>query len=226
MHKIFTLSLLFVMAVGSACAQQLDKTFRFVDKDGKEIANGSTVPITQIDTDLFGLPIIHSGLFVENTTNAEASLSVDYDITALPSGAISFCFPSECNIYEQPKKGNSGAGDMKAQKSASLALEWMPLPEDDSVPKISNGQAKVSLTLQVLTKTKNTPPYAYAPKATGPTVHLIFDYKDPTGLAAAPQHSSASSLYNLSGQRVQRQAPYKGIYIVRTADGRTQKVLR
>ena len=61
------------MSAASAYAQ-VDRTFAFVDKDGKEIENGSTVIANQVNTikeGNYSYEEIQSGVYVKNLTTSE-----------------------------------------------------------------------------------------------------------------------------------------------------------
>lgn len=225
MNKLSTLFLLALLSVGSALAQKLDTTFRFVDKQGKEVPSGSTITLDQIETDQFGDEAIHSGLFVENTSATEVPIGVKVNLTKISKGSVSFCFPQQCSMYFEPTQDKFQTGTLPPQSKHPLNLEWLLAEEPGASSTSKEGEARITLTLNTMNVSKEEGETVYSVKAEGATVHLVFVQKDPSGLSLAERAQSSSQLYTLSGQPVQRQSLPAGLYLQRQSNGQTRKVL-
>lgn len=65
MKKISTFALFLLMGVMSAWSQT-DNTFRFVDKDGKEVPDGTELTITEAEDDGWGGVMMKTGLYIKS----------------------------------------------------------------------------------------------------------------------------------------------------------------
>lgn len=232
MYRTLTLILLTLCSLSNTWAQQLDTTFRLIDKEGKVLADGEKLTFEKLVNNNFGEYLIDSGLLVENTTDAPAHLSVDFKVTTISGGSISFCFPQECYNWTTPKEGNSGGGTLKPKEKRDLRLEWLA-PFGFAGGELSAGAgASMTLTFNTMNNTGTSDKPIYNFKAKGSTIHVVFAPQTPTGIASLAegqtlggQATRTSQLYTLSGQRVKGMQQSAGIYLLRQADGRTRKVL-
>ena len=88
MKKVFTL--LFLIAGTLSASAQL----QFVDAQGKEVPNGTTLNIeARIIDDGFGDVLIegNSGLSVKNTSANVVGTSVKWDVQQLDNGSVQVC---------------------------------------------------------------------------------------------------------------------------------------
>ena len=85
MKKFYTTFFLTVLFALVTNAQNLN-TIVFVDKNGNEIANGSTLSANTAVEDAFGDIQIHSGLFVKNLTTTEVGVRIHFSVQTIENG--------------------------------------------------------------------------------------------------------------------------------------------
>lgn len=210
------------MSAASAYAQ-VDRTFAFVDKDGKEIENGSTVIANQVNTIKEGdysYEEIPSGVYVKNLTTDEWGVGLTITLDKLDNGAAKCCFYQNCLSWGETvgQKSKAYAGVMKADQTESLETEWFP--EKD-------GEAKATVKINVYKVTTNkfgTSTYKEL-DVNGPSITIHF-IKSTNGISSVNTSTTAKAIayYTADGKRIS--APQKGLNIVKMSDGRTVKVVK
>lgn len=212
------------MSAASAYAQ-VDRTFAFVDKDGKEIENGSTVIANQVNTIKEGdysYEEIQSGVYVKNLTTDECGVGVTVTLNKLDNGAAQCCFPTQCLPNWGEVVGGTvktGAGVMKADETKSLQTEWYPLKD---------GEAEATVKINVyykVTKDKIGLPVYKELNVNGPSITIHF-IKSANGISSVNTSTTAKAIayYTADGKRIS--APQKGLNIVKMSDGRTVKMVK
>ena len=226
--KIFRNTLIIMAAMVSAVAQaQVDRTFAFVDENGKEIANGATVTANKVEVKGSGADtyeVINSGVYVKNLTNEQQHVGAELRLTRLDNGATQCCFPISCidtwgsNVGDYYK---SSAGDIPAGETKTISTEWFP---------DTDGTATVTVKLNVYDMTmKNQggiPTKVYKERDVfGPTITINF-VKGATAVngVTANDNVSAVAYYTADGQRLAQ--PQRGLNIVLMSDGTTRKIMR
>ena len=209
MKKITTLAFFLLMGVLSAWSQT-DDTFRFVDKDGKEVPDGTELTITETEDDGWGGVMMKTGLYIKASKSGTLYGSMAYTIAEISSGAFQVCFPENCTSQEKAGEYETPMGVVKTE---DIQAEWLPE---------AYGTAKV--TLQPMTYkhnnvTGNTSFVGYGPKIT-----INFVYADPAGVAGANADGKKEvGRYALDGRQLAQ--PQKGLNIVKTSDGNTHKII-
>lgn len=211
------------MSAASAYAQ-VDRTFAFVDKDGKEIENGSTVIANQVNTIKEGdysYEEIPSGVYVKNLTTDEWGVGVSVTLNKLDNGTAQCCFPTECRPDWGEKVGGTvktGVGVMKADDTKSLQIEWYPLKDGEA-------EATVKINVYKVTKDKIGLPVYKELNVNGPSITIHF-IKSANGISNVNTSTTAKAIayYTADGKRIS--APQKGLNIVKMSDGRTVKVVK
>ena len=98
--KLMALAAMLCLGTVNVAAQdeeELDESFIFVDKEGNEIANGSTVTFVGGKPNPFtGKIQVDVEVSVKNTLPSAEYCSLHIVTTSLPSGSITSCFPSLC----------------------------------------------------------------------------------------------------------------------------------
>lgn len=166
MKKIFTV--LFLMgvslAVSLSLAQDIDRSFVFIDEDGTELENGATVVRTLVEEYDEGVEVINSGLSVKRADNAITNyLRVRYKITTLDNGSYQLCFPMNCVKQEEVGEYITNEGQLMSNPQ-DLQSEWFP--EGD-------GSCIVELKIELMASVGGFPP-AYAYMTDGPSLTLKF----------------------------------------------------
>lgn len=215
--KLMALAAMLCLGTVNVAAQdeeELDESFIFVDKEGNEIADGSTVtfvggkpnPITgkiQVDVEVS----------VKNTLPSAEYCSLHIVTKSLPSGSITSCFPSSCkeNI---PADFESDSGSLFSGETRGLITEW--IVEDGNY-----GTATLTLQLRHMEKFNKT----YIPVGEGPTINVNLIYSDPAAIDGIEGNDNTRIVarYNANGQIVK--SPVKGVNILKLSNGKVVKVI-
>lgn len=209
MKKISTLMLLLFISIMSSWAQS-DDTFKFVDKDGKEVADGSVLTVTTTEDDGWGGVIMKTGLSVKSTKTGTVYGCMNYNIIEMSNGAFQVCFPQNCT---QETKVGDYTTPYAEVKTEDIQAEWMPE---------TYGTAKVELQTQTWRYNKITDKWTFI--GYGPKVTVNFIYTDPTGITNVETVSKKEAgRYALDGRRLHRSE--HGINIIKTEDGKVYKEL-
>lgn len=209
MKKLFTL-LFIALGTMSANAQ-----LQFVDKDGNEVPNGTTLNIEAVALDDgFGGTLIeaNSGLSVKNTSDKTVGTSVDWQVEQLDNGAVQVCFPEACVSHNATGLYNTDKGTLEANETRALNSEWYP---------DTYGQAKVKYTLLAY----DYSPLGYNNVRDIAIVYINYTYTDPA--TAIESHNAerrtVKDIYTLNGTRTAQ--THRGINIVRMSDGSVRKII-
>lgn len=210
--KFLTLAVAVLLSVGSASAQ-VDKTFSFLDAEGNEVADGSTVTFYAVEEEKVpGMPmfgIVSQAKFdlsVKNNTNAAAKVALRVSAPFEPkSGRVQICFPGACDMSHDKGLFTTETGDMLANEIKPLGSEWI-------FDKGIYSEEKVSLTI-------------LSGDAVGPTVNINCIYVDPTGIAdmEADKNATVVARYDSKGNKLS--APAKGLNIIKLSNGKTIKTI-
>lgn len=220
MNKIFTLGLSLALAAAPCLAQEeeVNETFQFTYADGTVVPNGSTVTVKNYEGNPFGKLEMKSGLYVKNTSDDAASLSIQMTIESLPNGNIQLCFPSACANYSEVGTFETQQGAKKADGTQhDLQTEWFPT---------SYGTAKATYTIRNYDYHQIGPVGgSYSFTGNGPTVTVIYEYSENSisGIHDVKGGTEAKAEYfDLQGRKAD--APAHGLYLVKKGN-ETQKVL-
>lgn len=207
--KFLSLVAAMLLSAGNVCAQA-DKTFSFVDANGNEVADGSTV--TVYAKVIPGIPgLIEDevkadfNLSVKNNTNAPATVALRVSAPIAPkSGHVQICFPGACDTHDKGMFDTESDG-MQANEVRALNSEWF-----FDAGKYS--EETTSLTI-------------LSGKAVGPTVIFKCIYADPAGIADMESDMNAKvvSRYDVNGNKLS--APAKGLNIIKLSNGKTVKTI-
>ena len=177
MKKLFTLCMSMLL-MGTAHAQivndeELDESFVFTDLEGNEVANGSTIVVSELNEE--GQMVVP--LKAKNASGEKVAVSMYEDISNMPNGEWQTCAFGNCMQLE--KSGYSPKNIMDAAYNAGIQTEWIPA---------ANGYATWEARLQIhifnitkktvfgqTTETAGDEVIGY-----GPTVTVRFEYKDPS----------------------------------------------
>lgn len=216
--KLMALAAMLCLGTVNVAAQdeeELDESFIFVDEEGNEIANGSTVtfvggkpnPITgkiQVDVEVS----------IKNTLPSAEYCSLHIVTDTLPSGSIKTCFPEQCreNI---PADYESVPGSFVSGETKGVQTEW--IVEDGKY----GSTATLTLQLRHMEKFATT----YIPVGEGPTINVNLIYADPAAIDGIEGNDNTRivSRYNANGQIVK--SPVKGVNILKLSNGKVVKVI-
>lgn len=212
MKKLFTLCLgmLAVMAIHA----QSDFPVQFADKDGNIIADGTTLNLTEAETDAFGDVQMPTGLYVKNTGSDAVEIGGVYTIVSISNGMFQSCPFGNCTASGNVGEHETTHGSLGAGELSFLASEWIP-----------NQEGTCQVVYQLFSYKQNPITKKWAEDKAGPTITLNFNYGT-TSISSIHDGKQVISMeyYDLSGQRVS--VPVRGLYIVKTtyADGTTRSV--
>lgn len=216
MKRISTL-FLSAFCAATLMAQNLS-TIVFVDKDGNEIANGSTISITTAEEDeVTGDAVLYSGISVKNKSADDAAVRISVDVQRLDNGLFQICFPTACITKNATGAFETGSDQMSAGEVRNLQTEWTAT---------TAGSTTVTYQADLMTQLSGFPPQ-YEFRENGPKITVSYTY-DPTAIqqpsvANATAPASATGYYSLDGRQLR--APQHGISIVRMSDGTIRKQL-
>lgn len=232
--KKHLLSIALCLFVGTSAFAQVE----FVDDaTGEVIPNGSTVVKNIIDTPLV-LPVgknqqISSGLSVKNTSSATVSVQSQLDVTDLPFGQLTLCFPDACWInvgaykgsypthkpvqtnlsadgpWTSPKAGNLGAGVKEPLKS-----EWIISNIGNCTWDGSIGSFTATYSLLVNNAVVSTVKVLYSTDSNTAGI---------SGIKTDATNKTVVATYNAAGQQIVPGT--KGLTIVKYSDGSSKKVV-
>lgn len=222
--KIKTLLATAIMAVCSmnAMAQTDLKTFQFVDKDGKVVADGSEITVYEPET-VNGSVQINSGLFVKNTTGKDQAVGLDLNITNMDNGQFSCCFPSNCkDVFSAGNfvdVNTPGLFLIEEGEQQTLMSEWKPAAYGKCQAVF---QLKVYNVVELDIEGTKIPDVGDF-KAYGPKVTINFMYLDPTGVNGVVDNANAKVVnrYNAAGMRIN--SAVRGLNIETLSNGKTIK---
>ena len=197
--RFLFLAATFILGAANVSAQEsteeIDNTFRFVDKAGNVIPNGGTYTVYAKDHELFpGYSRVEAviDLDVENTSSEEAAVAAHVLIEKMEGGSFQFCFPNSCPPVV-PADYTTDAGVMGSGEKKDLQAEWMP-----TVGQYGEAQFSIQVLLMEQQGMFNYVFSAYGPKI---TVRCI--YADPAGIDDVTAASDATiNVYDMSGRSI------------------------
>lgn len=220
MRRLYTVLISLIASIGAIHAD-VDGAFIFVNADGEEIADGTTLTNSELVADA-EWDEISSGLYIKNTLSSVCWVEIVYEITVIDNGTHQICTQTVCNTdteigsYEYPS-----IVTIKAGATQDMLTEWYPS---------DYGQCTVTYTLKRKSYDgkDSSGNYVYSDVADCASVTVNYVYSDPTGINSVTTTANkivSTQYYTLTGKRVT--TPSKGLYIVKVTytDG-TVKTLK
>ena len=161
MKRILTILGAVALSVMTMLSQELDRTYIFVDADGNEIVNGSTIVCSNVETDAMGQEVINSGVYVKSD-NSDVYIQIYYTINQIDNGTFQICYPAAC--ITQTELGIYVTPVGKTSDIFSLNTEWFPT---------ADGVCDVTYMIETLTK-KSGFPVKYSHKGYGSTITIHY----------------------------------------------------
>ena len=208
----------FMLCIGLVAAltiqAQSDFPLQFADKDGNIIADGTTIKVTNAETNEFGEIFVSSGLFVKNTKETASSLRVHYSIQTLESGIFQICFPVNCITKSTTGTFITSSDLMNANEIRNLNTEWIPA---------TYGKCVVTYQIEVMNPTNSFPPQ-FESVAMGPQITVEYIYADPASIQQTRnEQGTVDSYYSING--MQLPIAQKGFNIVKLTNGEKVKFI-
>lgn len=203
MYRFTTLFLTLAACLGMQA--QTDFLVQFADKNGNVIANGTTLNLTEYETDGFGDIQLPAGLYVKNTTSAPIPVKGKYTVETLDNGIFQTCFPENCMTHNATGSYETQQGQLNASELRNMQTEWKPTAE---------GNCKVTYQLYYW----GTNDFGGQSFVEGPKVTLNFTYSKSTDIDAVISDVGIRSItyYDLTGRPVtgvERFPHAQGVYI-------------
>ena len=216
--KLMALAAMLCLGTVNVAAQdeeELDESFIFVDEEGNEIANGSTVTFVGGKPNPFtGKIQVDVEVSVKNTLPSAEYCSLHIVTDTLPSGSITSCFPINCtnNI---PADYESDSGSLFSGETRGLQTEWY----------VEDGKYGSTATLTLQLRHMEKLPTTYIPVGEGPTINVNLIYADPAAIDGIEGNDNTRIVarYNANGQIVK--SPVKGVNILKLSNGKDVKVI-
>lgn len=218
MKRIFTLGL--SLLAGMMAFAQVDNSVVFIDKDGNEVADGSTVVVNEVEESEFGELQMVVPFRAKKNVSGPVFVRLSSDLAQMPVGtSYSCCFPENCTLSEKQEVFNSVAGFL-SDDVKGIQTEWLPTKTNDDTGEQDMVYATWSATVQIQIMDEEDKSEI---KAYGPKVTVKFVNADPAGISAvgSAADNKVVAVYDASGARLS--APQKGLNIVRLANGKTVK---
>ena len=213
MKKTFLLTAGLAMLSLMSWGQTKSSAFCFIQADGTEIPDGTTVEVSAVKNSRYEGDYIDSGISIKNKSGKDGGCAVGFQIKELPSGSIGICFNGRCKSYETPTDVAATA-TQPAASGHPIALEtkWV-------LGSKQKGTALVKVSLQDVEITGRD---NFTVKQEGPSITIKFVYGDATAVEYIA-HSDKPSyrVSNLNGIVLMQTTDkpvltglQKGIYIV------------
>ena len=225
------ITLLLAVFIGQVSFAQADGTFRFVDADGNEVADGSTITVRDItlvddwdgETEMMIVP-----LWIENVSGEEAAAGLYEMIDDMPNGTWQTCALGNCMVLTQT--GYSQKSVTETGYLEPIDTEWLPVAGDypvwEATIQIHVFNIVEKTTWGVTQKEPGDEVIGYGPKVT-----VRFAYGEADNPSAIYVHEAqalhlqavGTQWYDLFGRRLScRQSGH--INIVRLPNGQTKKI--
>ena len=206
---------------------QVNPTFRFLDQQGNEVPDGSTITIRDItldewdgETEMMVIP-----LSIENVSGQEAAAAIYEVIDDMPSGSWQTCALGNCRVLTQT--GYSQKSIAEAGYLEPIDTEWFPNPGNYPV-----WEATLQIhVFNIVEETKFDVTQKVAGDMVighGPKIKVRFAYGEPetpTAIhGAEPHHTQRpAEWFDLSGRRLQGKQN-GSLNIVRLPDGKVKTI--
>lgn len=213
-----------MFALSSYAQSEVDDTFVFVDKDGKEVPSGTTYTANIIEVvkgEEESYEQVVTGLSVKNTTDGKPALGGDFKLTAIDNGFFQTCFPEGCIPgSDQPTTFKLSEKIFEPNESVDLQTEWIPDGDGSCTATIQLKLFKPyknKLGFQVFEELETEYPM--------PSLTIKF-VKGTTGIndILTVDNTKVVGVYTVDGKRVS--GMQKGLNIVKLSDGKTLKVIK
>ena len=209
----------------TASYAQVDQTFSFVDKDGKEVKSGTVITVNTVEEDpLTGEDMISTGLYVKNNTKEKQGVGAFFNIKKMDNGKFQICFPMLCSDaitatgMDRTKGGTMNAGQVK-----TLGAEWFPK---------ADGVCEVEFKLEYYTINKGFGGMESLERMEEedldfpmPSVTVNF-VKGATAINGIKdgENVEVTGIYDATGKQIQ--TTQKGLNIVKLSNGKTVKIVK
>ena len=223
MKSIKSLLLIAAAMFTTASYAQVNKTFSFVDKDGKEIKSGTVWTANHVEEDDFGTTQVPSEVFVKNNTNERQGIGAFVNVKKIESGSFQICFPMNCMSGITGGMVRTEGGALNAGEVKTLASEWFPE---------ADGVCDVLVKLEYYNINKNKWGMESFERVDDEdldnpmpsiTIHFVKGATAINGIKDG-QNVEVTGIYDATGKQIQ--TTQKGLNIVKLSNGKTVKIVK
>ena len=223
MKSIKSLLLIAAAMFTTASYAQVDQTFSFVDKDGKEIPSGTVWTTNNLEDDPFdGLKVVDD-IYVKNNTKERQGVGAFVNVKKIDSGSYQICFPMNCMSGIKGGMTRTEAGAMSANQVKPLNSEWFP--ESDGVCEVY-----VKLEYYAINKNKfgmesfeRVDDEDLENPMPSITIHFVKGATAINGIKDG-ENVEVTGIYDATGKQIQ--VTQKGLNIVKLSNGKTVKIVK
>lgn len=223
MKSIKSLLLVAAAMFTTASYAQVDETFSFVDKDGKEIKSGTVWTANHVEEDDFGTTQVPSEVYVKNNTNERQGIGAFVNVKKIESGSFQICFPMNCMSGITGGMVRTEGGALNAGEVKTLASEWFPE---------ADGVCDVLVKLEYYNINKNKWGMESFERVDDEdldnpmpsiTIHFV---KGATAINGIKDGANVevTGIYDATGKQIQ--TTQKGLNIVKLSNGKTVKIVK
>lgn len=223
MKSIKSLLLIAAAMFTTASYAQVDKTFSFVDKDGKEIPSGTVWTANHVEEDDFGAVQVADEVYVKNNTKERQGVGAFVNVKKIDSGSYQICFPMNCMSGIKGGMTRTEAGAMDANQLKPLKSEWFPE---------ADGVCEVLVKLEYYNINKNKWGIESFERVDDedldnpmPSITINF-VKGATAINGIKDGANVevTGIYDATGKQIQ--TTQKGLNIVKLSNGKTVKIVK
>lgn len=223
MKSIKSLLLIAAAMFTTASYAQVDKTFSFVDKDGKEIPSGTVWTANTVEDDPFDGLMVVDEVYVKNNTNERQGVGAFINVKKIDSGNYRICFPENCKSGITGGMDRTNPGALNAGVVKELNSEWFPK---------SDGVCEVYVKLEYYNINKNKFGIESYERVDdedldNPMPYIIIHFvKGATAINGIKdgQNVEVTGIYDATGKQIQ--TTQKGLNIVKLSNGKTVKIVK
>lgn len=174
----------------------------FVDADGRELADGSTITMNNaVKNDWGEIQVDLKGISIKNTSAIAQDFTMDVEVKELPAGGFACCYGTTCKNTKKPSTMNLKNLSIDANATEMISnTEWV-MEEDGNY-----GTCAVTFKL-----------------STGNTLNVNFVYAESTDISHVSEKAEITAIYDITGKSIKTMQ--KGMNIVHYSDGTVKKII-
>ena len=223
MKSIKSLLLVAAAMFTTASYAQVDETFSFVDKDGKEIKSGTVWTANHVEEDDFGTTQVPSEVFVKNNTNERQGIGAFVNVKKIESGSFQICFPMNCMSGITGGMVRTEGGALNAGEVKTLASEWFPEADGVCDVLVKLEYYKINKNKWGMESFERVDDEDLDNPMPSITIHFV---KGATAINGIKDGANVevTGIYDATGKQIQ--TTQKGLNIVKLSNGKTVKIVK
>lgn len=224
MKSIKSLLLIAAAMFTTASYAQVDETFSFVDKNGKEIPSGTVWTANHVEDDPFGEgEMVVDEVYVKNNTNERQGVGAFVNIKKIDSGNYQICFPENCKSGITGGMTRTEAGTLKAGQVKELKSEWYPKSDGVCEVYVKLEYYNINTNKWGLESLERVDDEDLDNPMPSITIHFVKGATAINGIKDG-QNVEVIGIYDATGKQIQ--TTQKGLNIVKLSNGKTVKIVK